>query len=239
MINAWATGTKPWTYPEVEMQIKDYALLRMRMMPYWYSEFARYHFEGTPPFRAMNLEEGFNQEIKNDIVSPVNLDENPYAEAVSREVKDQYMAGENLLVAPMFTGQTSRKVILPKGKWYDFYTGKLAGNSEVITVTPGLDKIPVFVKDGGIIPMMPALLHAPGSAEKVDLEIRYYGEKPGNYNLYDDDGETYNYEKGEFTWRKIKVERQKDGQIKGTISAAEKGKPNTIAKITFVMMTKN
>lgn len=43
MINAWASGTKPWTFPEVENQIKEYAMLRMQMMPYWYSEFARYH----------------------------------------------------------------------------------------------------------------------------------------------------------------------------------------------------
>ena len=88
-------------------------------------------------------------------------------------------------------------MILPKGKWYDFYTGEYAGDGEVITVTPGLDKIPVYVKDGGIIPMMPPRLHAPKAGEKVDLEIRYYGEKPGKYELYDDDGETFDYEKGD------------------------------------------
>jgi alpha-glucosidase (family GH31 glycosyl hydrolase) len=80
-----------------------------------------------------------------------------------------------------------------------------AGDGEVITVTPGLDKIPVYVKDGGIIPMMPARLHAPKAGEKVDLEIRYYGSKPGKYILYDDDGETFNYEKGEYSFREIKV----------------------------------
>jgi hypothetical protein len=47
------------------------------------------------------------------------------------------MAGEYLLVAPLFTGQTTRKVVLPKGNWYDFYTGEYAGNGEVLTVTPG------------------------------------------------------------------------------------------------------
>jgi alpha-D-xyloside xylohydrolase len=108
------------------------------------------------------------------------------------------MAGEYLLVAPMFAGQTSRKVILPKGKWYDFYTGEYAGNGEVITVTPGLDKIPVFVKDGGIIPMMEFRLHAPSAGEEVDLEIRHYGKKPGLYQLYDDDGETLIMSRGSF-----------------------------------------
>jgi alpha-D-xyloside xylohydrolase len=232
MINAWSSGTKPWTFPEVAEQVKEFALLRMQMMPYWYSEFAKYHFEGTPPFRAMNLEEGFKMEIRKEKVDD-NLEKNPYAEAASKEIKDQYMAGEYLLVAPMFTGQTSRTVILPKGKWYDFYTGEFAGDGEVITVTPGLDKIPVYVKDGGIIPMMPARLHAPKANEKVDIEIRYYGEKPGTYRLYDDDGETFNYEKGVYIWREIKVENKK-----GTISDPVKGKPNTIKNVTWKFMTK-
>ncbi len=124
MINAWSSGTKPWSYPEVADQIKEFALLRMQMMPYWYTEFAKYHFEGTPPFRGMSLETGFKQEVKKEAGS-ANLEENPYAEATSKEIKDQYMAGEYLLVAPVFTGQTTRKVVLPKGKWYDFYTGDL------------------------------------------------------------------------------------------------------------------
>ncbi|WP_276504605.1 glycoside hydrolase family 31 protein [Terrimonas pollutisoli] len=235
MINAWSSGTKPWSYPEVADQIKELALLRMQMMPYWYTEFAKYHFEGTPPFRGMSLETGFKQEVRKEAGSD-NLEENPYAEATSKEIKDQYMAGEYLLVAPVFTGQTTRKVVLPKGKWYDFYTGVYAGDGEVITVTPGLNKIPVYVKDGAIIPMMPPLLHAPKTGEKVDLEIRHYGEKPGTYLLYDDDGETFNYEKGEYSWREIKTEKDKKGKWRGTISAAEKGKPNTIGKVSWKFM---
>jgi len=237
MINAWSSGTKPWTYPEVAEQVKQMALLRMQMMPYWYSEFAKYHFEGTPPFRAMNLEPGFKHDIRKESAN-ANLEENPYAEATASEIKDQYMAGEYLLVAPLFAGQKNRKVILPKGKWYDFYTGELAGDGQIITVEPGLDKIPVYVKDGGIIPMMPPKLQAPKSGEKVDLEIRHYGEVPGKYMLYDDDGETFNYERGEYSFRTIKIEKDKAGKLKGTISAPEKGKPNTIANTSFRFMTK-
>ncbi|QKJ32301.1 DUF5110 domain-containing protein [Mucilaginibacter mali] len=232
MINAWSSGTKPWTFPEVAEQVKALANLRMQMMPYWYSEFAKYHFQGIPPFRAMNLEPGFTITEAKKENKKTNLEENPYEEATTKEVKDQYMAGEYLLVAPMFTGQTSRKVILPKGKWYDFYTGKYAGNGEVITVTPGLDKIPVYVKDGGVIPMMPAMLHAPKNGQKVDIEVRYYGEKPGSYLLYDDDGETFDYEKGGYSFREIKVTK-----AGGSISAAKKGKPDNVGKVTFKMMT--
>ena len=84
---------------------------------------------------------------------------------------------------------------------------------------------------------MPALLHAPKAGEKVNIEVRYYGDKPGAYKLYDDDGETFNFERGELSWREIKVEPTKNGQIKGTVSAPIKGKPNTIGKVTFRKMT--
>ncbi len=235
MINAWESGTKPWTFPEVADQVKQMANLRMQLMPYFYSEFAKYHFKGIPPFRAMNLEAGFGNSVQASAIDNSNLKENPYGKVTLKEVKDQYMAGESLLVAPMFTGETSRKVILPKGKWFDFYTGKYAGNGEIITITPGLDKIPVFVKDGGLIPMMPARLHAPKAGEKVNIEVRCYGKKPGHYQLYDDDGETFDYEKGSFSFREISVEN-KNGKLKGSISSAEKGKPNTVGQVTFKKM---
>jgi alpha-D-xyloside xylohydrolase len=236
MINAWSSGTKPWSFPEVEKEVKEYALLRMQLIPYIYSEFAKYHFEGTPPFRGMNLEEGFDAGTKMELKNG-DLNDNPYAEAVMKEIKDQYMTGEYLLVAPLFTGQTTRKVVLPKGKWYDFYTGKFAGEGEVISVTPGLGKIPVYVKDGGIIPMMSAALHAPAAGEKFDLEIRYYGTRPGDYKLYDDDGETFDYEKGMYSWREIKVAPDKKGKLKGTISKAEKGKPDNVGTVTWRFMS--
>ena len=240
MLNAWASGTKPWSFPEVAEQVKEYALLRMRMIPYWYTEFARYHFDGIPPFRAMNLEAGFSPsgvepvELQN---TNANLETNPYLEAVSKEIKDQYMAGEYLLIAPLFAGQTQRKVVLPKGNWYDFYTGKYVGNGETITVSPGLDRIPVFVKDGAIIPLMEPLLHAPTAGQKMNLEIRHYGKADGFYRFYDDDGETYDYERGEYTWRDIRVTRDRKGQLKGSISKVERGKPDNIGTVNWRFMT--
>ena len=240
MINAWSSGTKPWSFPEVTEDIKKYALLRMQLIPYLYSEFAKYHFEGTPPFRGMNLEPGFGFSASNEIKDPDN-EKNPYAEAVVKEIKDQYMTGEFLLVAPLFAGQTSREVVLPAGRWYDFYTGEFAGEGEIIKVTPGLSKIPVYVKNGGIIPMMEPLLHAPVPVpgQKIDLEIRHYGIKEGNYMLYDDDGETFYYEKGVYSWRGIIVKHDSKGNLKGTLSKAEKDKPDNIGKVTWRFMTNN
>jgi alpha-glucosidase (family GH31 glycosyl hydrolase) len=210
----------------------------MQLIPYLYSEFAKYHFEGTPPFRAMNLEPGFNPAAGHE-ETDANLSENPYLEAVNKEIKDQYMCGEYLLVAPLFTGQVTRKVVLPAGKWFDFYTGKPAGEGEVIEVSPGITKIPVYVKDGGIIPMMKPSLHAPGKGEKYDIEIRYYGSKPGIYRLYDDDGESYDYEKGLYSWREIIVTKETNGKFKTSFSKAEKGKPDNIGNVTWNFMSRD
>lgn len=215
--------------------IKKLALLRMRMMPYWYSEFAKYHYKGTPVFRGMSLEPGF--ENTRHMTVKGNLEDNPYLEAVSKEVKDQYMAGAYLLVAPLFAGEASRKVILPKGKWYDFYTGAYVGDGEIITVTPGLDKIPVYVKNGGIIPMMPAMLHAPKKGQRVDLEIRVYGDKAGTYQLYDDDGVSLDYEKGAFDWRSITVFKNKNGNLEGSVEPPHNKSVQTYNRITFRFMT--
>lgn len=90
-------------------------------------------------------------------------------------------------------------------KGYDFYTGKLAGEAQVISVSPGLDRIPVYVRDGGIIPMKESTQIAQVSGEKDNLIIRFYGTKEASYMLYDDDGETFDYEKGAFSWREIRV----------------------------------
>jgi alpha-glucosidase (family GH31 glycosyl hydrolase) len=237
MINAWASGTKPWSFEDVKESVRNYALLRMQLIPYFYSEFAKYHFEGIPPFRGMSLESGFEM-LPITAAGNKDISDDPYQEAVRKEIKDQYMAGGNLLVAPLFTGQKSRQVILPKGRWYDFYTGDYVGDGETITVSPGIEKIPVYVKDGGIIPMTKPAMHATAAGEKYDLEIRYYGTRPGKYLLYDDDGETFDYEKGVYSWREITVQPDRNGNLSGKISKAEKGKPDNIGKVTWRFMSK-
>ena len=110
----------------------------------------------------------------------------PTLDGLKKEVKDQYMMGKFLLVAPLFNLDEGREVILPKGKWYDFYTGEYAGNGEIINVENGFEKIPLFVRDGGIIPMMPAIRQTSEWKENTPLEIRVYGNENGSFVLYDD-----------------------------------------------------
>ena len=188
--------------------------MRMRLIPYLYTAFANYAFKGIPPVRAMNLEQGYKDEVKME-KGKLDATENPYAMALRKEIKDQFMVGNSLLIAPLFAGETERRVVLPKGKWYDFYTGEFVGEGEIITVAPGLDKIPVYVKDGGIIPLWPGITQLEN--RRYPLEIRHYGEKASVYDLYDDDGETYDYEKGERTWITLKVDIENNGKKKGTV----------------------
>lgn len=214
MLNAWADGTKPWSFADVEHDVRDLLYLRMQLIPYLYTAFADYHFEGTPPVRAMNLEPAFNAETT--VVEKGRLDgtANPYKMGKKLEMKDQYMLGADLLVAPLFVGEKERKVVLPQGKWYDFYTGEYAGEAETITAAPGIARIPVYVRDGAIVPLYPPVASLDGS--KLPLEIRHYGEKPGSYSLYEDDGETFGYENGEYTRINIRVD-VKNGKKRGHV----------------------
>lgn len=232
MINAWADGTKPWSFPEVYEQCQDVAFLRMQLLPYIYSTFAKYYFEGIPPFRAMAMEEGFHydsEESKADISS----DTNPYAVAIRKEIKDQYMMGESILVAPLFKWKNERDVVLPKGNWYDFYTGNYVGNGEIIHIEVGLDKIPLFVKDGGIIPMMPAIRQTSEWKENAALELRVYGEKNGAFDLYDDDGNSFDYQKGAYTLKKLKTSNSE-----GSVEEINADGPWSYGDISWMYMTK-
>jgi len=220
MLNAWADGTKPWSFPEVEEEVRAVAKLRMSLLPYIYTAFARYQSEGIPPFRAMQLEEGFSLKSEK-FANELDATDNPYAGFTTKELKYQYMMGEAILVAPMFNGETSREVFLPEGKWYDFYTGEFVGEQGVITISPGLDKIPLFVKDGGIIPMIAPQNRMPRSEDKLTLEIRHYGTQTSSSMLYDDDGVSFSYENGEYSWATLSVSKQ-ENSLKGKLTIDQK-----------------
>lgn len=107
----------------------------------------------------------------------------------------------------------------------------------MIEVQARMDRIPVFVKEGSIIPFMEPRLHAPKKGEVVNLVIRHYGLQPATYRLYDDDGFSFDFEKGAYTWRELKVTKDDRGNWTGSISTAPQGKPNTIGEISWRFMT--
>jgi len=234
-LNAWSSGKKPWSFPKVTDLVRDAIKLRTRLLPYIYTAFYDYNQKGIPPFRAMVLEAGFDA-TEEIVGGKLDGEKNPYAETTRLEMTDQYMMGPSILVAPVFTGQKRRKVVFPKGNWYDFYTGKFVGNGETITIQTKLEQIPLFVKDGAIIPMMPSVNNITNAKGIIDLEVRHFGQKENTYWLYDDDGQTFDYEKGCFSITELRV-RRKNGKLTGSSSTSESKWPSRYGQISWKFMS--
>ena len=224
MLNAWCDRTKAWGHPTVAPIIKKYLELRMRLMPYLYSAFARYHFEGVPPVRPMQLGHAIPG-VQGQAPTRAADGSDPQA-----NLDSQFFFGDSMIVAPVFTGEKLRTVYLPPGNWYDFHTNEKIAGDQTITVYPGLDIIPIYVREGGIVPMMPVLQHAPKASDRVPLEIRCYGDIASRFDLYDDDGETFGYERGEYRWHTITLSPGPEARIK----SPQDGWNSSYGEINFV-----
>jgi alpha-D-xyloside xylohydrolase len=112
------------------------------------------------------------------------------------------MYGPAFLVNPVIAaGATSRSVYLPEGTWYDFWTGATKEGGSSSSVNAPLNLIPLFVRAGSIVPMGPMIQYATQSIDP--LEIRIYKGGNATFSLYDDEGDTYNYETGKYSLIKL------------------------------------
>jgi alpha-glucosidase/alpha-D-xyloside xylohydrolase len=164
--------------PAVEPICKKYLELRYRLMPYLYSAVRECTQSGMPVMRGLWLH------YPNDPA------------AVARG--DEYLWGRDILVAPVVEkGAAERKLYLPHGAWYDFWTNEKHDGGTEITRKVDLETIPLYVRAGAIIPMGPLKQY---TAEKVDgpLDISVYPGADGSFLLYEDDGSSYDYRKGEW-----------------------------------------
>jgi len=121
----------------------------------------------------------------------------------SIECADQYMWGPNVMVAPVLEkGATTRRVYLPPCPWFDFWTGERLEGSREIERVVDLETLPLFVRAGSILPMGPVKQY---SAEKVDtpLSLSIYPGADASFLIYEDDGKSFNYRRGE--WMGIQV----------------------------------
>jgi len=94
-------------------------------------------------------------------------------------------------------GATTRRVYFPQAKWYDFWTGAVAPSGRFDAAAAPIDRMPLYVRAGSIVPMGPEEEYAkqkPGDP----IEIRIYPGADGDFTLYEDEGDTYNYEKGKY-----------------------------------------
>jgi alpha-D-xyloside xylohydrolase len=176
-IHGYQSKTEMWNYgPDVEKILTQYDEFRYRLMPYIYSTAWGVTSRGETVMQALPF------------VYP--------KEVALRDVDDEYLFGNSLLVNPITRpNATSRSVILPAGNnWVDFWTGKGYQGGQTITADAPLDRIPIFVMAGSIVPMGPVVQ---STAESEDpLEIRIYGGKDADFVLYEDSGDSYAYERG-------------------------------------------
>jgi alpha-D-xyloside xylohydrolase len=153
--------------------------LRYRLLPYIYSS----------AWQVTHADDS--------LMRPLVMDFRTDARAVG--VADQYLFGRALMVSPVVTqGATARSVYLPAGRdWYDFWTGRREGGGRTIDAPAPIDSLPLFVKAGSILPLGPVVTYAeekPGAP----VELRVYRGADGAFTLYEDDGNTYDYEKGAY-----------------------------------------
>ena len=191
LVNAWYLRNFPWRqihsdannrgelmpgYKAVEESVRQLFRLRMSLIPYLYSAFAEYHSTGKPPFRPL--------------VMDYPTDKNTWS------VDDEYMMGDSLLVAPMFTGEKQRSVYLPLGTWVSFYDGQAYEGGKRHEIAMGIERIPIFVRDGSLLPLAAPIEHV-GTDTVFDITVHVYGANPRPFTLYGDDGITFDYEHGQ------------------------------------------
>lgn len=115
------------------------------------------------------------------------------------DIKDQYMFGDIMACPVTDPGVDSREVYLPAGSdWFDFWTGRRLAGGEMIEAAAPINRLPLFVKAGSIIPTTEVVEYSAASAGKP-LTIDIYPGKDATFTLYDDAGDTYDFEKGEYT----------------------------------------
>jgi alpha-glucosidase (family GH31 glycosyl hydrolase) len=163
---------------QVEPICRKYLELRYRMLPYLYSAVRECTTTGIPVMRGLWLH------YPDDAVATARADE--------------YLWGRDVLVAPVVEqGATSRQVYLPRGGWSDFWTGERVDGGRETARAVDLETLPLYVRAGAILPLGPVKQYV---NEKVDapLSLTVYPGADGSFRLYEDDGTSFNYRKGEW-----------------------------------------
>jgi alpha-D-xyloside xylohydrolase len=166
-----------WSYgPEAQKILTSYDRLRYRLLPYIYSLAWKTTNEAYTPMRALAMD--FRGDVR------------------ALNTGDEYLFGPAILVSPVTEpGATSRRIYFPKAKWYDFWTGRVVDGGAAAEVQASLDRIPLHIRAGSILPMGPDLEWATQKAADP-IELRIYTGADGSFTIYEDENDTYAYEKG-------------------------------------------
>lgn len=208
MINT--RDSEPWSYGEETEQIsRNYIRFRYKLLPYLYSLFYEASKTGMPIQRSLAI--NYTQEAK--VYKPA--------------YQHQYLFGPTILVCPVESDKELTKVFLPEGQWYYLFTGKLfEGNQEIAMECP-VHKLPVFIKAGAIIPMQDVGDNTQYISETLYVHL-YKGTEDTSFDLYSDDGQTYQFQQGQYALRKIQFKPSENKIVLGTVEGSYQPLTKTI-----------
>jgi len=168
-----------WSYgPETQKILVSYDNLRYRLLPYIYSLAWKTTHENYTPMRGLVMDFRSDERAAN--------------------IGDQFMYGPAFLVNPVTDpGAATRRLYLPKAEWYDFWNGDTQEGAKVFDAPSPIEQIPLFVRAGSIVPLGPELQWATEKPEDP-IELRIYRGADGDFTLYEDENDNYNYEKGAY-----------------------------------------
>ena len=135
---------------------------------------------------------------------------------------DEFIFGEHILACPVGEPNAKgRRVYLPKGKWYDFWTNELVEGGKEVWVDADLDSMPIFVREGAIIPKYPVMQYVGEKVvEQLEMDV-YFKDGIQQSDVFEDSGDGYDYQKGRFSLRNLSI-KGRDGKL--TIKQHKSGK---------------
>lgn len=179
---------EPWVFGEfTESVARNYIQLRYNLLPYVYTSMRESTMYGMPMNRSLAINYTSDEKI------------------YSTTYEHQFLFGPSMLIVPVESTKEITKAYLPEGEWYDFYTDqKFDGKQEIFTVCP-LDKLPVFVAAGSMIPMQSPVQHTSEQPSDTLIIHLYKSNQTTDltWEYYEDDGVTYAFENGNYHLRQM------------------------------------
>ncbi len=215
LINGWRIPGPPWKQTDIEKNLAGIEMeeaehytdicrrifeLRMSLLPYLYSAFVEYYQNGIPPIRPLCMEYPYDLQVRN--------------------IDDEYLFGKDMVVCPITMEQHGkREGYLPKGKWYDLFSGEEIEGGKQFSIQAAVEKIPVYVRDGAVVPFAEPI-QCVREDTVFQMHVRHYGKKAGSFVLYEDDFVSYDYEANGFGEIRISVDEAGQMCISGAESSA-------------------
>lgn len=179
-------AAEPWAFGEDALEIvRGYINLRYQLLPYIYSTFYQSTQDGLPVMRSLAINNTFDPKI------------------YWAEYQDQYQFGNALMVAPYESTKEFGKIYFPAGTWYDLYNGSRENGNQEKVIPLKINKLPVYVKGGSIIPMQ-SLVQTTAEKPVDTLFVHIYnGNTANRFVYYEDDGKSFDYKNGAYYKRAI------------------------------------